>query len=61
MSAFPHVRVEGTARERGRAYGEQARERAVERKNADSKASQPEFKIGDRVAVLRPRKVKGVP
>ena len=27
MSAFPHVRVEGTPRERGRAYGEQTRDR----------------------------------
>lgn len=27
MSEFPHVLVEGTPRERGRAYGEQARER----------------------------------
>ena len=27
MTTFPHVRVEGAARERGRAYGEQARDR----------------------------------
>jgi isopenicillin-N N-acyltransferase-like protein len=29
VSTFPHVRVEGTPRERGRAYGEQARERVL--------------------------------